>query len=115
MRSIVRRDHFYRAIRSFWQPRSMSSLHEPFFSGSASVGQTLGFRTGGPQMSLPLSSLLFAVLWIAGMMWWNAPLATAEIVMLVVAGAIAGVLWHYFMGKYMNWMQKSRDRNASGT
>jgi uncharacterized protein (DUF2062 family) len=66
-------------------------------------------------MSLPLSSLLFAVLWTAGMLWWNAPLDAAEAVIFIVAGAIAGVLWYYLMRKYTNWLQQRRDRNASGT
>jgi hypothetical protein len=59
-------------------------------------------------MPLPAASVLFAVLWTAGMLWWNAPLDVAETVILVVAGAIAGLLWYFAMRLFMERFGKAR-------
>jgi len=45
---------------------------------------------------LVFSSVLFAVLWTLGMIWWTGT-ETANIIMLVIAGAVAGILWHFAM------------------
>jgi hypothetical protein len=52
------------------------------------------------QNRLILSSVLFAGLWTAGMLWWSAPLDTAHIIILVIAGGIAGLLWYWLFGKW---------------
>ncbi len=59
-------------------------------------------------MPLPAASVLFAVLWTAGMLWWNAPLQAAETVILVIAGGIAGLLWYLVMRMFMRRMGKAR-------
>jgi hypothetical protein len=56
------------------------------------------------QRRLILASLLFAVLWTAGMIWWNSPMETARVVILMASGAIAGTLW-YFVMRW--WMKRS--------
>ena len=47
---------------------------------------------------LALSALAFAVLWTAGMLWWTWPHDAASAVTLVIAGAIAGLLWYWIFG-----------------
>lgn len=47
---------------------------------------------------LLLAAILFAVLWTAGMIWWSAPNGTAPIIIWIVSGAIAGVLWYWLFG-----------------
>jgi hypothetical protein len=49
---------------------------------------------------LVLSSVAFAVLWKAGMLWWSAPLEVAQTIILVVVGAIAGLLWYWLFGMW---------------
>ncbi len=49
------------------------------------------------------SSILFAVLWTVGMMVWSAPLDLPTIISLVIAGAFAGLLWHWLFGRWANW------------
>jgi hypothetical protein len=59
-------------------------------------------------MPLPAASVLFAVLWTAGMLWWNAPLHIAETIILVVAGAVAGFLWYFVMRLFMKRLGGTR-------
>jgi hypothetical protein len=56
-----------------------------------------------PETRLKLSSLAFAVMWTAMMWWWNAPLETAGLVILAIAGAICGLLWYWLYGKWFRW------------
>lgn len=44
--------------------------------------------------TLILASFAFAVVWTAGMVWWNSPTTTAGMVILTLTGAIAGMLWY---------------------
>ncbi len=53
--------------------------------------------------SLVLASLAFALLWVAGMLWWNGPMSTARAVVLIVVGALAGLLWYLGMRLWMTW------------
>ena len=53
--------------------------------------------------ALALSSVFFAVLWTALMMWWAAPLDLPEVVILVVAGSLAGLIWHLLYGRWYRW------------
>jgi hypothetical protein len=46
---------------------------------------------------LKLCSLVFAVMWTGWMLWANEPVDRANIVMLVVCGALAGSAWYYAM------------------
>jgi hypothetical protein len=48
-------------------------------------------------MPLPAAAILFAILWIAGMLWWNTPLHPAGAVILVIAGGFAGLLLYFAM------------------
>jgi uncharacterized membrane protein (DUF4010 family) len=54
-----------------------------------------------PQSRLVLASIIFAVLWTAGMIWWTGR-ETSNVVIMVVAGAVAGVLWYLAM----RWWQR---------
>jgi hypothetical protein len=45
---------------------------------------------------LVFSSVLFAVLWTLGMIWWTGT-ETANIIMLVIAGGLAGIFWYFAM------------------
>ena len=64
-----------------------------------------------PRSTLALASLGFAVAWIALMWWWNAPLDTVPAAILIVAGAIAGLLWYLMMGW---WLKYSNRRSKAG-
>ena len=37
--------------------------------------------------------LTFAILWTAAMWWWEAPLDTPAIMILMITGALAGLGW----------------------
>jgi hypothetical protein len=66
------------------------------------------------QSRLKLSAAMFAVLWTAGMIWWGGDYATARIVILSIAGALAGFLWYWFMAKWQRWMlERNGDNQAS--
>jgi hypothetical protein len=52
---------------------------------------------------LKLASLAFAVMWTVMMWWWSAPLDTAAIVILAIAGAVTGLLWYWLYGKWFRW------------
>lgn len=53
-----------------------------------------------PKNTLVLSAIAFAVLWTAFMLWWNAPIDTAMVVILAISGAVAGVLWYWAMRRF---------------
>ena len=55
------------------------------------------------RLRLKLASLMFASLWTAWMMWSSAPLQTAEIVIWLVCGALAGLGWHWLYGRWYRW------------
>jgi hypothetical protein len=44
--------------------------------------------------TLILASSAFAVMWTAGMAWLNSPTTTAGVVILMITGALAGLLWY---------------------
>jgi hypothetical protein len=48
--------------------------------------------------------IFFGVFWTLGMLWWNWPLEVAPTIILVVCGAVAGVLFHLIMGWWMRRM-----------
>jgi hypothetical protein len=48
---------------------------------------------------LKIASILFAVLWAAGMIWWTG-IDIANVVMFTVGGAVAGVIWYFCMGLF---------------
>jgi hypothetical protein len=60
-----------------------------------------------PRTRLALASILFAVLWTAGMIWWTGT-DIANIVGLSIGGALAGVLWYFAMGWWMRWWENRR-------
>jgi hypothetical protein len=53
-----------------------------------------------PRSTIALSSIGFATLWTAYMLWWSAPLDVVKITILVVGGGISGLLWYWVYGKW---------------
>jgi hypothetical protein len=53
-----------------------------------------------PKSTLVIASIAFAVLWTVFMLWWNAPMDTAKVVILAISGALAGVLWYWGMRRF---------------
>jgi hypothetical protein len=53
-----------------------------------------------PELPLKIASLLFALLWTCGMIFWTGT-ETANIVILAVCGGIGGVLWYLCMRKVL--------------
>ena len=53
-----------------------------------------------PQRRLMIASIMFAILWTAGMVVWNGP-TFAGVVILMFAGALAGTLWYFGMRWWM--------------
>ena len=60
-----------------------------------------------PQRQLMLASVIFAVLWTLGMIWW-AGVDTVNIIGFSISGAVAGVLWYFAMRWWMHWAGKRR-------
>ena len=58
--------------------------------------------------------LIFAILWTAAMWWWEAPLDTPAIMILMITGALAGLGWslafHWLMDRWL-----LHHRNGPGT
>ena len=52
-------------------------------------------------MSLRISAVFFAVLWTAGMLWFDAPIELHKLIIWSIAGAIAGLLWYWVFAKWM--------------
>ena len=52
---------------------------------------------------LKLAAVMFAVLWTALMWWMRAPLESAAVVILMITGAVTGVLWYWLYGKWFRW------------
>lgn len=59
------------------------------------------------RIRLVLTSVAFAVLWTAGMIWWTG-FEFANVVILTICGVVAGVLWYFAM----RWWQR---RYSSGS
>jgi hypothetical protein len=57
-------------------------------------------------LALIWASILFAVLWTAGMISCGAE--TANVVILTMCGAIGGVCWYFFMRKFARWQADRR-------
>ena len=55
-------------------------------------------------LPLPVSAVLFAMLWTAGMIWWDDALGSAK----VVVWAGVGLLWYFAMRKYVHWTESRR-------
>jgi len=56
------------------------------------------------QRNLVLGSFAFALLWVAGMIWWSAPMSIARAVAITIVGVFAGLLWYLAMRLWMNWL-----------
>jgi hypothetical protein len=56
-----------------------------------------------PRRTLILASFAFALLWTAGMCWWNAPMPRASMAVLAVIGAIEGFVWFWAMRVCLTW------------
>ena len=65
---------------------------------------------------LKLSAIAFAVLWTAGMWWWPEPADRIPLAILIVVGALAGVLWYWLFGKWLRWfVQRQKKANEQGS
>jgi len=53
-----------------------------------------------PDTPLKLSSIAFAILWTAWMVWWSDVFSVVNIGMLAVSGAVAAWLWFLAMRWY---------------
>ena len=53
-----------------------------------------------PKSRLIASSIAFAVMWTLLMLWWSGSFETANIVILMISGAVAGVLWYLGMRRF---------------
>jgi hypothetical protein len=60
------------------------------------------------QSRLKLMTVIFAVLWTAGMVWWTAQYDAVHIALLAASGAVVGVLWHWGMSRYVRWSEHQR-------
>lgn len=65
------------------------------------------------QSRLKLSAAMFAVLWTAGMIWWGGDYTAPRVVIFLIAGAIAGLLWYWLMAKWQRWMLARADANQA--
>jgi hypothetical protein len=52
---------------------------------------------------LKLSSVSFAVLWVALMWWTSRPLDFMPLVILIVCGGFTGLAWYALFGRFMRW------------
>ncbi len=50
-----------------------------------------------PAVPLALCSIAFAVLWTCGMLWSSGAIDRANVIILSVCGAFAGIAWYYAM------------------
>jgi hypothetical protein len=53
------------------------------------------------------ASIVFAVLWTVGMIFWSGH-DTVSIVILTVGGAVAGVMWFFLMRAFTRWQTGQR-------
>ena len=53
-----------------------------------------------PRSNRVLSAVVFAVLWMAGSLWWAASIDLQTVVVTVIAGVIAGLLMYWVFDKF---------------
>lgn len=58
-----------------------------------------------PAVPLTLCSIAFAVLWTGGMLWSSGVIDRANVIIMSICGAFAGVCWHYAMRWVFQHMQ----------
>jgi hypothetical protein len=58
-----------------------------------------------PQRQLVLASVIFAVPWTLGMIWWTG-VNTVNIIGFSISGVVAGVIWYFAMRWWMRWTKK---------
>ena len=44
-------------------------------------------------------AVMFAALWTAGMLWWNAPLDAAEAICISIGGLVSGAVYAWHLGR----------------
>ena len=66
-----------------------------------------------PQRRLVLASVIFAVLWTLGMIWWTG-VEIPNVSGFSISGAVAGVLWYFAMRWWMHWAEKRRTGGSYG-
>jgi hypothetical protein len=47
-------------------------------------------------------AVMFAALWTAGMLWWNAPLNAVETDCISIEGLASGAVYAWHMGKWVH-------------
>jgi hypothetical protein len=60
----------------------------------------IGARAVHPETPLKLSSIAFAVLWTAWMVWWSGVFSAVNIGIMAVCGVLAAWLWFLAMRWY---------------
>ncbi|MCC8984067.1 hypothetical protein [Bradyrhizobium acaciae] len=68
-----------------------------------------------PAALLTLCSIAFAVLWTCGMLWSSGTIDLANVIILSVCGAFAGVAWYYAMRWVFQLMQFARPSDPPST
>jgi hypothetical protein len=83
----------------------LAIYHIEAMHGCGAWGKTVRVMTA--QARLIVASVVFALLWTLGMIWWTGT-QTANIVITSIAGVVAGVVWYFAM----RWWQQrhSADR-----
>lgn len=54
------------------------------------------------QTRLVLASIVFAVIWTLGMIWWTGP-ESVNVIILAVCGVLLGVAWYFAMKAFARW------------
>jgi hypothetical protein len=54
-----------------------------------------------PHRTLIVLSMVMAVFWTIGMLWWLPPVATAGYVVQAAAGVVVGIVWYSGMRIWM--------------
>ncbi len=54
-----------------------------------------------PHRTLITASIVMAILWTIGMLWWLPPTASAGYAVQAAAGAIVGIVWYTGMRIWM--------------
>ncbi|HUD86596.1 MAG TPA: hypothetical protein VMR17_09090 [Xanthobacteraceae bacterium] len=53
-----------------------------------------------PHTKKLISAAVFAALWIVSMLWWSASFDLQNVLITVIMGVIAGLLWHLLFDRF---------------
>jgi hypothetical protein len=69
-----------------------------------------------PSTRLKLGSVVFAVFWIAAMLWWDGSFERANVITTTIFGAVLGYGWYRFMRWRLSHGQApSRSGHSTGS